>query len=209
MDTVQELRRRAQTAGNLQSGEQMTVQQQGPAIVIQPATPQYVYVPYYDPMVVYGTWWWPAYRPVYWAPWPGYARPYHPGVPAGFWWGRPTGLSLNFFFGNCDWHRRQVRVVHVNNYYYRPAPIMNRTAVVDRGHWQHQPRSREVLVERRPRAQDPVQPPARAVPVVDRREQRHDIPGPARMERREARHEHREPRHGPRNEPRAAGRQRS
>jgi len=32
-----------------------------------------VYVPYYNPYVVYGTWWWPAYRPVYWRPW--VARP--------------------------------------------------------------------------------------------------------------------------------------
>jgi hypothetical protein len=28
-----------------------------------------VYVRYYDPLVVYGTWWWPAHRPVFWRPW--------------------------------------------------------------------------------------------------------------------------------------------
>ena len=38
-----------------------------------PSTPNVVYVPYYNPFVVYGTWWWPAYRPVYWRPW--VARP--------------------------------------------------------------------------------------------------------------------------------------
>ncbi len=48
MDTVQQLRRRAQAAGNLQSGEQLHVQQQGRAILVQPASPQYVYVPYFD-----------------------------------------------------------------------------------------------------------------------------------------------------------------
>ena len=36
---------------------------------MQPAYPNVVYVPYYNPLVVYGAWWWPAYRPVYWRPW--------------------------------------------------------------------------------------------------------------------------------------------
>lgn len=137
MDTVQQLRHRAQAAGNLQSSEQLYVRQQGQTILVQPASPQYVYVPYYDPMVVYGPWWWPAYRPVVWAPWPGYARHHRHGTAFGFWWGRPVALSLNFFFGDFDWHHRHVRVVHVNNYYYRsPAPA-NRTVVVERGRWQH------------------------------------------------------------------------
>lgn len=227
MDTVQDLRRRAQAAGNLQSGEQMTVQQQGPAIVIQPASPQYVYVPYYDPTVVYGTWGWPAYRPVYWSPWPGYARHYRPGVPAGFWWGQPVGLSLNFFYGHADWRRRQVRVDHGNNHYYRPPAIVNPTVVVDRGHRQREPRRREV--------QSPAQSPSQAQPAFERHEVHHEHrvqpvrvqvpvqvqarpqarmpaavappqPRAERPERHEPRHE---PHHGPRNEHRAAGRQRS
>ena len=61
MDEVQQLRQRAQAAGNLRSDEQLRVEQQGPVIVLRPATPQYIYVPYYDPMVAYGHWWWPAY----------------------------------------------------------------------------------------------------------------------------------------------------
>jgi len=138
MDTVQQLRRRAQAAGNLQSSEQMYVQQDGQAISIQPASPQYVYVPYYDPLVVYGPWWWPRYRPVVWAPWPGYVRPYHrPGISVGFWWGQPVGLSLNFFFGNFDWHHRHVRVAHPTVYYYRPAFAVNRAVVVTPHRWQH------------------------------------------------------------------------
>lgn len=113
MNTVQQLRRRAQAAGNLRSSEQMYVQQQGQNIMLQPAAPQYAYVPYYDPLVVYGPWWWPAYRPVYWAPWP-----------------RQSGvrISSGFFFGNFDWHRRQVRVVHPAAYYYRPAFAEQRQA---------------------------------------------------------------------------------
>lgn len=137
MDTVQQLRQRAQAAGNLQSDNQLTVQQQGQQIYIQPANPQLVYVPYYDPLVVYGTWWWPAYRPVVWAPWPGYVRLARPGVSVSFWWGAPIGVSAGFFFGNCDWGRRSVRVVNANSYYYRPPLVVNRTVVVNRGGWQH------------------------------------------------------------------------
>ena len=72
MDTVQSLRQKASAAGNLTSNDQIRVEQQGQSIVVEPANPQVVYVPYYDPMVMYGPWWWPLYPPVYWAPWPGY-----------------------------------------------------------------------------------------------------------------------------------------
>jgi hypothetical protein len=69
MTTVQTLRQRAQASGYLRSDGEQQVYQQGPAIVVQPVYPQYVYVRYYDPLVVYGTWWWPAYRPLCWRPW--------------------------------------------------------------------------------------------------------------------------------------------
>ena len=70
---IQQLRARAQATGNLQSNDQQYVYQQGQEIVVQPVYPQVIYAPYYNPYVVYGTWWWPAYRPVYWRPW--VARP--------------------------------------------------------------------------------------------------------------------------------------
>jgi hypothetical protein len=73
MATVQDLRARAQASGYLQSNEQQYVTQQGEAIVVQPAQPNIVYAPWYDPYVVYGGWTW-AYRPVFWRPW--YARPH-------------------------------------------------------------------------------------------------------------------------------------
>jgi hypothetical protein len=150
MDSVQHLRRRAQAAGNLQSSEQIRVEQQGPTIVVHPASAQYVYVPYYDPLVVYGSWWWPAYRPVAWAPWPGYVRPYRPGVSVGFWWGQPVGLSVNFFFGGVDWRYRQVRVLHPTAYYYRAPVIVNRTVVVERHVWRHDPSHRRGVEYRAP-----------------------------------------------------------
>lgn len=56
MTAVQVLRAKAYSAGNLQSGSQITVVQQSPqVIVIQPTNPQVVYVPQYNPAVVYGT----------------------------------------------------------------------------------------------------------------------------------------------------------
>jgi len=69
MATVQQLRSRAQAAGNLQSNDQQYIYQQGGAIVVRPAYPNLVYAPYYDPYIVYGGWYWSAYRPVYWRPW--------------------------------------------------------------------------------------------------------------------------------------------
>ena len=69
MATVQALRQRAQASGYLRSDGEQYVYQQDQAIAVQPVYPQYVYVRYYDPLVVYGAWWWPAYRPVFWRPW--------------------------------------------------------------------------------------------------------------------------------------------
>ena len=126
MDTVQQLRWRAKVAGNLQSSERIYVEQQGPMIVLQPASPQIIYVPYYDPLVVYGPWWWPAYRPVAWAPWPGYARHYGRGISGGVWWGRPVALSANFFLASHDWRERRVRAA--GSHYYRPTEVRQRFA---------------------------------------------------------------------------------
>jgi hypothetical protein len=146
MDTVQGLRRKAYAAGNLRSSEQIRVAEQGPIIVVEPASPEVIYVPYYDPFVVYGPWWWPAYQPIYWAPWPGYYP--RPGyyVP-GFAWGVGITISTGFFFGAFDWHRRSVNVVNVNNYYYNRTVIVNRQTNVTStrtvnaapGVWRHDP----------------------------------------------------------------------
>ena len=77
---IQQLRARAQASGYLQSDSYQQVYTQGSEIVVQPAYPNVVYVPYYNPYVVYGSWWWPAYRPVHWRPWvarPVYVARYH------------------------------------------------------------------------------------------------------------------------------------
>ena len=138
MDSVQALRLRAEAAGNLRSNEQMRVTRQGEAIVIRQPAPEIVYVPYYDPVVVYGPWLWPAYPPVYWAP----PRAYYvvPAHRPAFLWGHGIAISLNFFFGQPDWHRRHVTVVHPHH-----TTIVNRSiaaANVRPAVWRHDPAHR-------------------------------------------------------------------
>lgn len=66
MDAVQRLRRQARGAGSLQDDERMRVQDDGAAITIEPAAPDVVYVPTYDPRVAYGPWPWPGDPPYAW-----------------------------------------------------------------------------------------------------------------------------------------------
>jgi len=165
MDTVQQLRRRAHAAGNLRSDERLLVQPQGQTIAISPYQPQLLYVPYYDPLVVYGQWWWPGYQPVYWAPWPGYVRAHRPGYTMAFWWGTPVHLSQGFFFGNLDWHYRQVRVVHVQSHYVH----VHRHVHLAPGHWRRAGRPERAVVERRVVERPVVERRVVERPVVERR----------------------------------------
>jgi len=70
MDAVQRLRRQAEAAGKLRSNAQVVVTDQDGQITIEPANVQTVYVPDYEPSVVYGDWpypdWPPYYFPDYW-----------------------------------------------------------------------------------------------------------------------------------------------
>ena len=63
MDAIQSLRHLAQKSGNLNSSQQVTINTQGNNITIAPANPQVVYVPQYNPTIVYGSWPYPAYPP--------------------------------------------------------------------------------------------------------------------------------------------------
>ena len=146
MDAVQELRQKAQAAGNLQSNEIVRVEPQGQTIIIEQANPQVVYVPYYDPTIIYGPWWYPAYPPVYWAPWPGYYA--RPGFSTGFFWGTGISIGTGFYFGDFNWPHRHVSVVNVNNFYYQPparAPYG-----VPPGGWYHDPAHRRGVPYRDP-----------------------------------------------------------
>ena len=108
MDTIQYLRQRARTAGQLASDERVTVIDEGSTIYIQPASPQFVYLPYYDPWVAYGAWRWPTYPPVAWSPWPGYVVARRPGMQPGFWWGPAIGVSAVLLYNRADWRQRRV-----------------------------------------------------------------------------------------------------
>jgi hypothetical protein len=94
MNAVQRLRAQANQAGRLQSNSQVTVrtQTQGgqAAIEIEPADPQVVYVPVYNPSYMWGP---PAY---------GFYPPlYYPEVGFGFGFG--TGIYIGGFFGGLGW----------------------------------------------------------------------------------------------------------
>src|SRR5262245_36119217 len=108
LDAIQGLRQRAATAGNLNSNEHMRVRRQDDAILIEPARPEAVYVPDYNPAVVYGPWAWTGYPPVYWGPFPGYYAT--PAFSPFFFWGPAIFVSTGFFFGHCNWHHRNVTV---------------------------------------------------------------------------------------------------
>ena len=64
MQAVQSLRTKAKNAGNLSSNSQVTVVNDPQSnIIILPSNPQVVYVPTYNPMLIYGIWPWAAYPP--------------------------------------------------------------------------------------------------------------------------------------------------
>ncbi|KXU86614.1 hypothetical protein CI15_17700 [Paraburkholderia monticola] len=112
MDSVQRLRKQAQSAGNLKTTSQQKVVVEQSAIQIVPADPQVVYVPTYNPTVVYGTWPYPAYPPVYMPPPPGYAVA--SGLAAGLAFG--TGVAIaNSLWGGFNWNTHDVNV-NVNRY---------------------------------------------------------------------------------------------
>jgi Protein of unknown function (DUF3300) len=116
LNSVQRLRAQAQETGNLKSTEQQVVSQEGSAIVIQPAQPNVVYVPSYNPTVVYGTWPYPAYPPVYY---PSYYPPaYYPGaaLATGLAFGAGIAITAGLWgLAGCNWGRGDVNV-NVNRY---------------------------------------------------------------------------------------------
>ena len=63
LDTIQSLRAKAQASGNLKTTKEQTVIVEEKIIKIEPANPQVIYVPTYNPTVVYGAWPYPAYPP--------------------------------------------------------------------------------------------------------------------------------------------------
>jgi Protein of unknown function (DUF3300) len=149
MQTVQTLRGRAQAAGNLQSTPQQKVVVQEKTIIIEPAQPQVVYVPVYNPTVIYGAWWAPAYRPWYWYPPPIYGYPpMGAAITAGFVWGTAWAISSNHWgWANPNWHGGNINInVNHNNVFINNRPAYGNS--VNNGNWQHYPEQRKGVAYR-------------------------------------------------------------
>ena len=148
MDAVQRLRAKAQAEGNLKTTEQqkVIVEEAPPSggttvIVIEPANPQVVYVPTYNPTVVYGAWPYPAYPPYYYYP-PGYVAA---TSLLSFGVGVAVGSAL---WGGCNWGRGNVdiNVNRYNNFNQNVTKNYNQTNVQNKyqnGNWQHDPSHRK------------------------------------------------------------------
>lgn len=149
MDGIQSLRQQADKANSLASMENMAVTRANNQIIIEPVRREVVYVPYYDPRVVYGTWrWGVAYPPVYWE-FGGYVGyPYRPSH-SYFYWSPGIHISFNYFFSSFHWHRHKVVVIdHHHSHHYRPRERYS----VSHGAqpWKHKPEHRRGVVYHNP-----------------------------------------------------------
>lgn len=102
MAAIQFMRGQAAAAGNLQSTPQQTVTTEGNTVIIQPATPDIVYVPDYDPELIYGypVPLWPGFYP-----WWGVGGPYI-SFGVGFGIGPFFGFGWGWQAWGCDWYHR-------------------------------------------------------------------------------------------------------
>jgi hypothetical protein len=154
MDAVQRMRAKAQGTGNLKTTEQQKVEtkvvESKQVIVIEPAQPQVVYVPSYNPTVVYGP---PvyAYPPIAYPP-PGY---YAAGMAVSFGVGMMVGAAMHGGWGyNCGWGGNNTININNNNSFVnnsnRTNNISNRSGNVNNrsgnrtgsNTWQHNPSHR-------------------------------------------------------------------
>ena len=146
-DSIQRLRAKAAAAGNLKTTPQQKVTTQtsgsNSAIVIEPANPEVIYVPYYNPTWAYGPWPYPAYPPVYYPPPPNYGAALATGMMFGL--GVAAGAAM---FGGWHWGwsgggwGASYTTVNVN----RATSISVNNFDANRyrdGQWQHDPAHRD------------------------------------------------------------------
>jgi len=125
-EAVQTMRQQARSAGQLNSNKQEKVTSEGNKIVIEPADPEVVYVPAYDPWLVYGA---PIVAYPGWYPVPGI---FFAGPSISFGFGFGVGFFGGFGWGwhhwGYDWHGRSVIYNH-NTYISHSRTIINRNNV--------------------------------------------------------------------------------
>jgi hypothetical protein len=136
LDTIQKLRAKAQAAGNLKSTKEQTVIVEEKIIKIEPASPQVVYVPTYNPTVVYGAWPYPAYPPYYYYP-PGYVA----STMFAFGAGVAMGAAWGYAWGNTNWGGGDVNInnsrnTNINNNINR-GKYSSQLPAGGQGRWQH------------------------------------------------------------------------
>jgi hypothetical protein len=116
MDSVQRLRAQAQAMGNLLSTPQQTVVVDGGIIEIVPTAPQVIYVPVYQPEVVYVQ---------------------SPPAPGRFYVSFGAGLVVGAWLNHdCDWRAHEVIVWHQDHlrpadWWYHPANRREASRVVN------------------------------------------------------------------------------
>jgi hypothetical protein len=146
MASVQRLRQRAEESGNLKTTKEqkVIVEKETKVIVIEPASPQVVYVPAYNPTVVYGVWAYPAYPP-----YPVYPPNYVAGTALfSFAAGVAVGAAWSGYGGwGCGWGHNDVTInaYRQNNFtrnaYNNPQKYqMNQSNRNQQ--WQHNPEHR-------------------------------------------------------------------
>jgi hypothetical protein len=109
--TVQKLRGKAKDTGNLKTTQEQVVKTEVQAgtevIVIESSSPDVVYVPQYNPTVVYGSWPYPAYPPYPYYP-PGYVA----SSVVSFGVGMALGAAWGYACGGCNWGGGDVKHRH-------------------------------------------------------------------------------------------------
>ncbi len=146
MEAVQRMRKKAKDAGNLKSSEQQKVEtkvvENKSVIIVEQASPQVVYVPSYNPTVVYGPPVYP-YPPIVYPP-AGY---YAAGMAISFGVGVAMGAAWGGGWGyGAGWGHNDVNVNVNNNYVknYNRQNVNNQIGNRSGGNnnWQHNPQHR-------------------------------------------------------------------
>ena len=147
LDTIQRLRAKAQAAGNLKTTKEQTVIVEEKIIKIEPANPQVIYVPTYNPTVVYGSWPYPAYPPYAYYP-PGYVASSMMWFGAGMAMGAAFSGAWGYGWGDCDYNGGKVKIDNSKNFNFSGNNIdrgkyANQLPAGGKGDFRHNPEHRK------------------------------------------------------------------